>query len=106
MKGYQLIPFKKLSLGLIQLSLLASAIAVGVSTTAFGKDLNCQKNKTTNNSCVLEKVHSPALPFTTRSSLTLKKTYKELLSLNLTGFYSVALKGHLSLYSGVSPPFS
>jgi hypothetical protein len=104
MKGYRVIPFKKLSLGLIQLSLLASTITVGVNSTAFGKTLSSQMSKTCSNSCTPRNLDSPGLTGTAISSLSLKKQYKELESIVLCGFCSVSFKGHLSLYSGVSPP--
>lgn len=103
MKGYRGNTFKKLGLGLIQLSLLASTIAIGVNSTAFGKTLSCQKNNTSNNSFNELKLDSPSLELN-HSSVLLLKVYKELEVVELYGFCSISLKGHLSLFSGVSPP--
>jgi hypothetical protein len=103
MKGYESNTFKKLGLGLIQLSLLASAIAIGVNTTAFGKTLSCQKTKACNNTSSDLKVDSPSLVSNVNAGASYK-IYKGLEGIPLDGFCIVSLKGHLSLFSGVSPP--
>ncbi|MFT6070345.1 MAG: hypothetical protein ACJAT2_003230 [Bacteriovoracaceae bacterium] len=104
MKGYRNIPFKKLSLGLIQLSLLASTFAVGVKSTAFGKNLTSNSNNTCQNSCSLKEMDSPC-HLDEVSQPRLKKEDLGPLKVVLIGFCSLSFKGHLSLYSGVSPPF-
>jgi hypothetical protein len=103
MKGFESNTFKKIGLGLIQLSLLASAVAVGVNSTAFGKSLSCQKSKACNNTCSDLKLDSPNLNSSINKGLSFK-VYKELEGNLLYVFSIVSLKGHLSLFSGVSPP--